>query len=353
MKAKLYAILAAGAAVLLSGCGPTITNLTSKQVPQNASGIYTLSMAVRNEDGAIADSSFAPKVVVDGTSRPMTRSELGRNVFEYDYVMPEGRNEARYYYLLDYSRETDSPRQETSDIYDLLLTNRYVITLESLRGPVGAEIPVVGRGFTEYDKIVIGGFETDTQYQSPTSLTFLVPALPANASYRAELVSGHGVIDLGEFHVDGAKLAVDPASLEISPGERALIVFGIDFPASAGGLPVNVMTDIPASVIMPEVVIPAGSRTVSITVEGGQPGSGILFVSAPGYNEIEVPVTVRGASGVSASNRTPAAAAIGPAPSSSGAVNYWSETETEVIYGEADAQGDMLLEETDIIEITD
>ncbi|GHC03388.1 IPT/TIG domain-containing protein [Cerasicoccus arenae] len=294
MKAKFYVILTAAAA-LLTGCGPSINNLTSSRVPQNASGIYTLSMTVSKEDGYVSDSSYGPKVVIDGVVRDMVMSDVGKNIFEYDYVMPEGRSEARYYYLLNYQREND--HEISSSIYDLEITDRYVLTIESVRGPVGAEIPVVGSGFTDFDKVVIGGFEADTNYQSPTSLTFIVPALAPNQSYRAELVSGEGVKSLGQFHVDASKLTVLPNPISLRPGELTSVAFGTEYSTSGVGLPISVMTDIPNSIIMPEVIIPAGARSRNIPIEGGKPGKGFLYISAPGYNELKVPIYVGNPSG--------------------------------------------------------
>ena len=41
----------------------------------------------------------------------------------------------------------------------------------------------------------------------------------------------------------------------------------MDNPAPMGGLYINVTTDIPSSVIMPEVIIPETARTVNIAVQ--------------------------------------------------------------------------------------
>ncbi|MEO0794896.1 MAG: cell surface protein [Verrucomicrobiota bacterium] len=353
MKAKLYVIILGMLSAIFAGCGPTMTNLTSQKVPQNASGIYTLSMAVRNADNAISSESFAPKIVVDGTARPMVRSELGKNVFEYDYVMPDGRNAARYYYVLDYARENS--KEEISEIYDLQLTNRYVITMESLRGPVGAEIPVVGRGFTQFDKIVMGGFEAETNYQSATSLTFIVPALAANQSYRTELVSGHGVVDLGRFQVDGSKMNVFPNPIELQPGERSTLGFSIQFPASNNGLAINVMTDVPGSVIMPEVMIPAGARSVSIPIEGGNAGAGYLYISAAGFNELQIPISVGGGGSSFSSSSTTELSSPGTweYPPTGSSIQEGRSAYVQGQSGQVLGNDDFLLEETEIIEITD
>jgi len=347
MKAKYYAIILGSFAALIAGCGPTITNLTPQKVPENASGIYTLSMVVRNVDGAIAEQTFDPKIVIDGSERPMQPSDLGNSVYEYDFSMPAGRSEARYYYILDYSREGGSSRTDVSQLYDLALTNRYVLTMESFRGPVGAEIPVVGRGFTEFDRVVIGGFEAETRYQSPQSLVFTVPPLAANQSYRAELIGGYGAQDLGEFHVDGAKMTVVPNPIELTVGERLTLGFSIPYPAPPNGQPISVTTDVPRAIVMPEVAIAPGARTVSVPIQGGSAGSGFLYVSAPGFDEITVPVRVTGTGGGNTNAPSPVSRSYFQSfnqPQGSTGLE-----EREVIFEEAN--DDMILGEAEIIEI--
>jgi len=341
MNSKFNAIFSAGLAALVAGCGPTITNLTSERAPENASGIYTLSMMVRNSDGGIPDQTFKPKIVIDGATHPMRASDLGRGVFEYEYIMPNGRNEARYYYILDYAREGGSGRTKTTDIYDLKLTNRYVLAMESLRGPVGARIPVVGRGFTEFDRVVVGGFEAETEFQSPSSLVFTVPPLAANQSYRAELIGGAGTQDLGEFHVDGSKLEVFPNPVELTAGERSTLGFGIQFAAPPNGQPISIMTDVPQSIVMPEVAIPPGARTVSVPIEGAKPGAGFLYISAPGFNEITVPVRISQGGGSSFNAPPP------PPPQKQGEEILLDERDVEIKQG----GDDMILGEADIIEL--
>jgi hypothetical protein len=67
----------------------------------------------------------------------------------------------------------------------------------------------------------------------------------------------------------------------------------MDHPAPSGGLYLNVTTDIPNSVIMPEVIIPEAARTVSISIQGGEPGTGSLYVQGAGMNELVIPITVQ------------------------------------------------------------
>ncbi len=297
-KAKFLFLPLLALAAFLVGCGPSITNLTSNPVPQNPSGIYEISMSVDNMDNSLIKGSFKPYVVIEGDARPMLQSDIGKDIYKYNFAMPEGRNAARYYFILDYQTDfkgdIKDKQVQSGKVYTLALTNRYVITLEAYRGPVGSSIPVVGRGFSQYDKIIIGGFEADTTYYSPTALSFLVPPLPAGDSYRVELASGSGLMPVGNFQVDPAKLTVSRSNLSLSPGQREVLIVGIAFEAPQGGLPIDVTTDIPQSVVMPEVVIPAGAKSVSVPIEGGMPGTGSLFVSAPGFSEIKIPLRVTG-----------------------------------------------------------
>ena len=56
----------------------------------------------------------------------------------------------------------------------------------------------------------------------------------------------------------------------------------------------DITTDVPESVIMPEVIVPQGQTYVSVTIEGGKPGGGTLFLKGFGSGEVTIPVTVTG-----------------------------------------------------------
>ena len=67
----------------------------------------------------------------------------------------------------------------------------------------------------------------------------------------------------------------------------------LDNPAPAEGLAVNVTTDIPDNVIMPEVTFMGGERTASVNITGGEePAKGTLFISARGFSSLEIPIEV-------------------------------------------------------------
>ena len=296
MKTYLYTFsLFVTVALSLTGCRSTITNLTSEEVPQNPSGIYALRMKPDIPQEKAVPGSYRAEVVIDGQAHLMEREAPEGNIYVYDYVIPQGRSQAKYYYQVNYQvilNQSIQDRQLKSELYRLDLINRYVISLESDRGPVGSRISAVGRGFTRSDKVNIGGVPAQTEYVSPHTLTFIVPPLPAGQVYDVVLTSSIGAITMGKFRVDQSSLQVTPTEVKIATGEVVLLVFGVPYPASEGGIPVEVTTDIPDSVIMSEVVIPAGARTVSVPLEGGLPGEGKLYVEAPGFSTETVSVVV-------------------------------------------------------------
>ena len=166
------------------------------------------------------------------------------------------------------------------------------LSLEVNRGPVGARIGVLGRGFTPEDRIGFDGTPVRTVYESPTSLGFFVPALTPGRTYQVTLSGDKGNSVVGTFKIDSSDLSVDPASLNLAPGQKQSLTFTLTRPAPAGGTLLDVTTDVPESVIMPEVVVPEGQSSVTVTVEGGKPGTGSLFLKGYGSGEVTIPVTV-------------------------------------------------------------
>jgi hypothetical protein len=281
-------------AALIQGCGSPITNITSQTVPENPSQIYTITTRVKPHPTWQKEGAVAVKIVINGQIHEMRRSSFSDDIYEYDFAMPPGITEASYYVLVNYTGPGSRPERAYeyySPLTKIKLTNRYVFTIEANRGPTGARIGVVGRGFTPQDVVYLDNTPTRTVYESPNSVSFQVPAI-ASGNYRVTLNSPIGNQDIGTFHVDGVALTVTPSSLMLRRGERASLLFSLAAPAPSGGLLVNVTTDIPHSVIMPEVIIPAGQTSVNVTVQGGEPASGSLFVGAAGRGEIAVPVSV-------------------------------------------------------------
>ncbi len=295
---KRFSILLFLPVLLFSGCAISMKDLTPSEIPANPSGIYTITLNSKIIGENIDDDSVTTEIVIDGETHPMTPSPTDDQMFFFEYEMPEGRAGARYYYIVSYKIHgvrMEEPKSKVSPLHEFQLTNRYVVELESYRGPAGTVIPVLGRGFTVGDVIVLGQTEAETEYVSPNQLSFVVPPLQPGMSYPVVWRSDAGDRPVGNFRIDRAvnNVSVTPSSLVLNEGDTRVLGFQIDREAPPGGLPIDVTTDVPDSVIMPEVEIPAGYRTVSVQVEGGQPGQGQLFISVPGAEgETAVPISV-------------------------------------------------------------
>lgn len=172
------------------------------------------------------------------------------------------------------------------------IVRRYVLSLEVNRGPVGARVSVLGRGFNPSDTIYFDNVPARTVYESPNALSFFVPALDAGRNYRVMLGSAAGNSPVGTFRIDGTSLSVSPSALTLRSGETQSLTFTVPNPAPPGGLLLDITTDVPESVIMPEVIVPAGATTVTVNVQGGQPGTGSLFLKGYSDGELTIPITV-------------------------------------------------------------
>ena len=288
-------VLAATVALFSAGCSSTIVNMTADTLAANPSGIYTITARVKPNQTELIKGSLHVQIVIDGQIFPMTRSALGDDIFEYDYHIPAGRSEATYYLLVNYGAARSNivrPVEEYTGLRTIKLANRYIYSLDAIRGPIGARIAIVGRGFTPQDVVYVGTTPTRTVFESPNAISFAVPAVAAGQNYEISVNNGTTSEKVGTFRVDGLSLTVNPTELTLTTGGRAALNFVLGTPAPEGGLLIDVSTDVPKSVIMPEVIIPAGATTATITIQGGQPGKGNLFVSGVGSGEVSVPVTV-------------------------------------------------------------
>lgn len=288
--------LAAAAAglALLPGCSTlSLTNLTPSALQENPSEIYTFTLRATPNTHAVVTGSVQPLIVIDGQNYPMKPSALGDGIYEFDYQLPPGRTDVPYYFLVNYKVEGNGVidnGQAYTGLQHATVVHRYVLALEADRGPVGASVALLGRGFTPEDSVQFNGTPVQTNYTSPTSLSFVVPAMPAG-TYDVTLVSPAGNSPVGSFRVDVASVSVSPSSLTLATGQQQDVTFTLSMAAPEGGLTINVSTDVPESVIMPEVTVPAGQTSVTVPVEGGRPGSGSLVLN--GYG-VTVPITVTG-----------------------------------------------------------
>lgn len=282
--------------LLLGGCQSVVlTNLTPASLPENPSQIYTITMRVTPKIDTIVPGSIKPEIVIDGQKYAMNQSSLAEGLYEFDYQLPAGRDEIAYYFLVNYKTETNglhSPYEVYTELTHGHIVHRYVLALEVNRGPVGARVSVLGRGFTPQDIIYFENTPTRTVFESPNALSFFVPALEASRNYRVMLGSTSGNSPVGSFRIDASSLTVAPSSLTLKTGERQTLTFTVPNAAPPGGLLLDITTDVPESIIMPEVIVPAGQTSVTVTVDSGKPGSGSLFLKGYGAGELTIPVTV-------------------------------------------------------------
>lgn len=281
--------------LLLAGCAVKVIDRTPATFSENPSQVYTITAEVPAPSGIVRKGSLKPAVVIDGQSFAMRKSDLGRDMWEYEYRLPPGRTEGAYYVLVSYETESNGriePREAWSELKHFKVANRYSLSLDASRAPVGAQVTILGRGFNPGDVVYVGEQAAQTSFRSANSLAFTVPALPAGRNYRVNVGAPGAGLDVGTLRIDEGTLTVTPDSLSLQSGERRRLVFTIPSEAPAGGLVLDVTTDVAASVIMPEVTIPEGARSINVAVQGGQPGVGSIFVSAPGFGEIMIPVSV-------------------------------------------------------------
>ena len=279
---------------LLSGCDTvTLTDLTPRAMADNPSQISTFNLRVTPRTNTV--SGITPNIIVDGQNYAMKPSPLGGGLYEFEYQLPAGRDRIAFYYIVTFNVEGNNiltPGEVYTQIETAQIVRRYVLSLEVNRGPVGARISVLGRGFTPQDTLHFNGAAARTSFESPNALSFFVPPLEANRNYQVTLNSAAGNSPVGTFRIDPSSVTVTPASLNLRTGDRTILTFSLPNPAPPGGTLLDIATDAPESVIMPEVIVPQGQTYVSVSVEGGKPGTGSLFLKGFGSGEITVPVTV-------------------------------------------------------------
>ncbi|HNX05029.1 MAG TPA: cell surface protein [Opitutales bacterium] len=299
---QLFKITLASAVLALGGCQHFVENTTPVKIPANASDLYTFTVKVDENQRKIVPKTLWVEMVINGETVKMHRDRDGKYVWTCDYPVPSNVSDVPYYFIIHFISENDGNQVKeivystdetgSSKPHKSIITNRYVIRVASSRSPVGAMIPVVGQGFSPSDTIIVGDVEARTTIVSRNNLNFIVPYLPAGASYEVKLHTQDGDISAGRLRIDNSTIGVQPNALTLKQGESFPVTFFIDIPAPTGGLTIDIQTDIPASVVMPVVVIPEGQRSVSVTVQAGQPGQGVLILKTPGYEIAKIPVTV-------------------------------------------------------------
>jgi len=292
----LHWLAVALALTLLAGCETvTLTNLTPASMSENPSQIYTFTLRITTRTNTIPAGSILPHIILDGQSYEMKKSGVGEGLYEFEYQVASGRDDVAYYFLVNYGVEGNgvvTPAEAYTEVNHAKIVRRYVLSLEVNRGPVGSRVSVLGRGFTPGDAVFFSGTPVKTVYESPTSLSFFVPPLETGKNYSVALNGSPGYSPVGTFHIDPSSVSIVPQSLSLRTGDKQTLTFTIPNAAPPGGTLLDIATDAPESVIMPEVIVPQGQSSVTVTVEGGKPGNGSLFLKGFGSGEVTVPISV-------------------------------------------------------------
>jgi len=266
---------------------PRVVNLTPQLMPTNPSGIYTITLMLEYEGSS--EQAAAANVVIGGNIFPMVKAQGKRNVFTFDYSIPSNINHARYYFeTLDDEGEITSK----SEIYDLRLTNRYVVELGSNRAKPGSSISVLGKGFRDSDGILFGGNMLETRFISENQLEFDVPAKEGGVDYQVSLQTSGGIIPISRFRIDYSELRSVPSRLALLEGQAFTMVLTIDQDAPPEGVDVAMTLDRSDLLEFEPVRFEGGERSVSVQLTGGAPGEGTLTVTVPAHNQLLIPVRI-------------------------------------------------------------
>jgi hypothetical protein len=299
MKAKrifLSALLILTAS--FTGCSVKILDRTPAITAASPTGSYTLSAQAIVNNQAVDPTSLEAFVVIDGEQYPMTPAQFGSASFAYDYQPPVDELNTRFYYVLNYQTQLHDadpvPGQIISDLYQIQFPNSISLSLNTKRAAIGSWVTIQGQGFSSEDIIFVDTVAAHTSFISPTELQFIVPESPPGHGYVVEVRGLKRAQIAGHLRIDPATpLSVLPSSLDLQPGQRRVIAFALEEPAPIGGLQLNITTDIPDCIEMPEVLIPEGARTVSASIEASKLGNGKLFINSSGMPEIVIPITIR------------------------------------------------------------
>ena len=120
-------LLAAGLALTgLTGCAPTLTNLTPTSHVRNASGIYNFEVMWSSRDATIRKDSMRPFVVVGTEKYPMKPSPMLPNRWEAAVPLSPTKEFINYRYKFDFLQNSIGEPQGNSRLsapYQLRVTD--------------------------------------------------------------------------------------------------------------------------------------------------------------------------------------------------------------------------------------
>jgi hypothetical protein len=269
--------------------------MTPNVIPQNQSSLYTITMCIRNTDGDILQKSIRPYIVINGEKHGMLKHPDGNNVFVYDYRFYD-MGTIPYYFELVYEINRNGNIREKvakSELYNMTVTNKYIFALDANRGPVGAQVSIVGCGLGKNDKVRMGGHIIPSNWLSSGAIEFTVPPMDCDREYEIFLLSNRKELFAGIFFIDRSNLHCSSDYIRLNNGESQRLVFMLDQAAPAEGVDLDIRTDVPESIIMPEVHFMPGERTASAHIkESDKSAKGMLYVNAKGFASLEIPMEI-------------------------------------------------------------
>jgi hypothetical protein len=280
--------------VCFFGCAHVhIKNVTPEVLPVNASGVYSIAMDFSVMSSGVNERSMIARVCVDGRMMPMCR--VSRGHYAYEYRMPADRTSVPYFFEVNYSRQTEAGLQhicEKSPTYRLSLSDHYALGMDTQRGTPGTVVTVIGRGFREGDTVYVDNQPVETKLVSPTAIRFCIPPLAADRPYTVELANAQETLPVGKIFIDRGIIRTSPRALEIPRGKAVELVISLSSQAPGDGVEIDVTTDIPDAIFVPDVVVRGGKNSTTAMLEGAESARGTLFLRADGFMETAVPVVI-------------------------------------------------------------
>jgi hypothetical protein len=115
------------AAVFLTGCGTTISNLTPSRLPRNVNNLYPFEVAFDTSQQSIQKESVKPYVLIGTESYPMQAAPMLKGRWEAQVPVPATTNYVYYRYKFDYLYDRiPSPGESSrlSPTYQLEIVDR-------------------------------------------------------------------------------------------------------------------------------------------------------------------------------------------------------------------------------------
>ena len=105
------------ASILLAGCATTtLTNLTPRQLPRNANGIYTFEVLLDTRQQTLRQETLKPYVLIGFNAYPMDPSLMMKNRWEALIPIAADKKFVSYRYKFDYNYDRFGPRGNSSKL---------------------------------------------------------------------------------------------------------------------------------------------------------------------------------------------------------------------------------------------